>query len=601
MKKLAALLLSGLIGLTGLNYINVNAESDSIRILFTHDLLDRVESCKTLNENGDVVIYGGYSYLSSAIKEYKNSNTAVADAGNFSSGSLYGTVNSTSAPGLTILNQIGYDVLSAGARDFDYGISRFRDMLKTVPDRPAVVQANMIFASDIGVAEYTIVDTADYRIGFFGLTDPDAQISDEAVEITNAAEAAKNASKELRENGADLVVCLYSTDSDDFDGLTAGADIDVIIAGGSHKAAEAYRSNDTWIVSSDPYGKTLGILDIDPDTKELRKFDNVEIKSDRFSADAAVSEKINSYQSEIQNTVLTRFGMTFAEPVFNTPYSLTTYDRLGTDRKYAQSADLVTDAMIEAYHPLDTDEAKPVSITAEDQITGTLFKGDVYPNDLFMLASRGMGFDGVAGENLIHVYMKGSDLLALCEMDLMCNKDLSQQFHFGRMRYEYSENRPVSNQVIDVYTEEADGYYIAATADRLYPVITTAKVLDRIPEMMKECGCSLVCNIYDEHGNPATDYELMALRSEDGAAIKQWSAITEYAKHFDRGANGTGVLNDRYKTARKQKEKITNLNLMKLFKHASKPTYEYYTKLIAIPVAVIAALYILVWLLNRKK
>ena len=282
-------------------------------------------------------------------------------------------------------------------------------------------------------------------------------------------------------------------------------------------------------------------------------------------------------------------------------YSLTTYERLRTDRKYAQSADLITDSMIEAYHPLDTDEAKPVSITTEDQITSTLVKGDVYPNDLFMLASRGMGFDGVAGENLIHVYMKGSDLLALCEMDLMCNKNPSQQFHFGRMRYEYSENRPVSNQVIDVYTEEADGYYIAATSDRLYPVITTAKVLDRIQEMMKECGPDLVCNIYDEHGNPASDYELMALRSEDGAAIKQWSAITEYAKHFDRGANGTGVLNDRYKTARKQREKISNLNLMKLFKHASKATYEYYTKLIAIPVAVIAALYILVWLLNRKK
>jgi hypothetical protein len=187
-------------------------------------------------------------------------------------------------------------------------------------------------------------------------------------------------------------------------------------------------------------------------------------------------------------------------------------------------------------------------------------------------------------------------------MDLMLNADNpSKQMHFGRMRYEYSMNRPETNRVIDVYTEEADGYYVAITADRLYPVITTASFLRTIPEMVKKTGDVLTCNVYDETGKALTDYDVMTIRNGDGAAVKMWSAIAAYIEHFDRGSDGIDVLPDNYRTARRQRTKTSSLNVIKLFKHAGQATFDFWLKAVAIPIAVLAGLNILVWLINLKK
>jgi hypothetical protein len=71
--------------------------------------------------------------------------------------------------------------------------------------------------------------------------------------------------------------------------------------------------------------------------------------------------------------------------------------------------------------------------------------------------------------------------------------------------------------------------------------------------------------------------------------------------HFDRGSDGVDVLPSNYKSARKQRTKVSAQSIIKLFKHAGKPTVDFYLKVIAIPVAVLIGLNILVWLLNLKK
>jgi hypothetical protein len=258
--------------------------------------------------------------------------------------------------------------------------------------------------------------------------------------------------------------------------------------------------------------------------------------------------------------------------------------------------------MIEAYNAPESDEAKPVSIITEGMVTGTILQGNVSANDLFSMAYKGMGTDGIPGYNLVHVYMRGSDLMTLCEMDLILHDDNSlEKFHFGRMYYEYSMNRPVTNRVIDVFTEEADGYYIAATADRLYPVITTSDILASIPQMLIDSGVSGECNVYDETGTPVSDFDVMTIRNGDGAAVKLWSAISYYAAHFERGRDGIDDLPETYKKARKQRTKTSSLNVIKLFKHANRATFDFYAKAVAIPVAVLVGLNVLVWLINLKK
>lgn len=597
-------------------YMKTEAASDTVRILFTHDLQDRVEQFRVLNEENAVSNTGGYSFLASAIEDYRTLNTVVLDAGNFSAGTMYASLNSTKAPDLTLMKKMGYDAVSAGLKDFSYyGVDKFGEMLSAAESHPDLVLANMSFGSgsaasavkegwqNAGGSGYTLIDTGSYTVGVFGLCQMDETYGEGSpLIITDPIEAAVNAVSDLKKEGADLIVCLYSTDEDDFGELCGAAAIDVIIAGGTHTAEERYRKQgSTVIVSSDPYGQSLGVLDIDPATKSVSSYERAPVSSTQYSVTQAVEDSILAYRNEINESVMKRFGLN-RYPVFRTPYSLTTYSRMTSGKGLGEGADLVTDSMIEAYSASENDEAKPVSIVTEEMITGTLLEGNVYPNDLFRMAANGVGSDGIPGYNLVHVYMYGKDLLNLCEMDLILHGDDSpEKMHFGRMYYEYSTNRPVTNQVIDVYTEEADGYYIAATDDRLYPVITTAEFLNTIPAMAEACGGELVCNVYDESGKPVTDYEVMALRNAEGAAVKVWSAIASYAAHFDRGTDGIDVLPDNYKTARKQRTKITSMNIIKMFKHANKATLTFYTKIVAYPIGVLIALYILVWLLNLKK
>ncbi len=596
-------------------YIETKADSEEVRILFTHDLRDHIEQVKTLDEQNAVVYSGGYEYLSTALDEYRTEQTVLLDAGNFSAGTMYASLNSTKAPDLSLMSQMGYDAVSVGLDDFTYGAGKFGEMLSAAGSHPALVLANVSAGSDSEAngfkqgwtaaegSAYTMIECGEYQIGVFGLCDPDEAYGEGApITITDPLAAASVASAALKKEGADYIICLYSTDEDNYEELCNAAEINLIIAGGNHKAEQKYRKQgNTLIVSSDPYGTSFGVLDIEPSTKNVKNYEIVPVSSSLYGADGSITEAIRGYQSEINDSVMRRFSLN-QDPIFRAGYSLTTFGRINSGKGFAEAADLLTDSMIEAYNAPESDEAKPVSIITEGMVTGTILQGNVSANDLFSMAYKGMGTDGIPGYNLVHVYMRGDDLLALCEMDLILHDDNSpEKFHFGRMYYEYSMNRPVTNRVIDVYTEEADGYYIAATGDRLYPVITTVDILQSIERMKEESKVSAECNVYDETGRPVSDFEVMTMRSGDGAAIKLWSAISSYAAHFERGKDGIDDLPDTYKTARKQRTKTSSLNLIKLFKHANQATFDLYAKSVAIPVGVLIGLNILVWLINLKK
>ncbi len=618
MKKMMRWFMALCVGWASVNVIktDIKAASDPVRILFTHDLMDHIDPYKTLNEENESVTYGGYAYLASAVSQYSNERTVVLDAGNFSTGTMYASLSASSAPDLALMKAMGYDAVTLGSADFRYGAERTGQMLKTAGEGPALVAANLEFASGAagtamkegwaaaGGSSGALIDAGPYTVGVFGIMDPDENMAEEQrVTVTDQLTAASDTVNALKKEGADLVVCLYSTVQEDLSEFAAGVSADVIIAGGSYPASEQYeKAGSTVIVSADQYGKSLGLLDIDPSDGSVAGYEKIQISDSSFEADEEISEMISGFRTQVQDKIMKRFGLDTEKPAFRAPYSLTTYERLSGSRRYAEAADLVTDSMIEAYSPSSSDEAKAVAIITEDMITGTLFAGTVSANELFQLASGEIGSDGIPGTNIIHCYMRGEDLLALCEMDLMLNADNpSKQMHFGRMRYEYSMNRPETNRVIDVYTEEADGYYVAITGDRLYPVITTASFLRTIPEMIEKTGNVLTCNVYDETGRALTDYDVMTIRNGDGAAVKMWSAIASYIEHFDRGSDGIDVLPDNYRTARRQRTKISSLNVIKLFKHAGQATLDFWLKIVAIPLAALIGLNILVWLINLKK
>ena len=99
----------------------IEADDSRIQILFTHDLHSHLDP---FNLNGEMT--GGFARLKTLIanKRYEAETEGIAtllvDAGDFSMGTLYQTINEIKAPELTLLGYLGYDATVFGNHEFDY-------------------------------------------------------------------------------------------------------------------------------------------------------------------------------------------------------------------------------------------------------------------------------------------------------------------------------------------------------------------------------------------------------------------------------------------------------------------------------------------------
>lgn len=136
MKKVSRLLaiFISIIMLFSFNIYGVFADQldKKITILFTHDMHDHILPFDLL-QDGEKRDVGGYARLQSAIKEErkKDSQLLLVDAGDFSMGSLFQTIYTAEAPGLRLMGQMGYDVVTFGNHEFDFRADGLADSLNS--------------------------------------------------------------------------------------------------------------------------------------------------------------------------------------------------------------------------------------------------------------------------------------------------------------------------------------------------------------------------------------------------------------------------------------------------------------------------------------
>ena len=124
-----------------------------ICVAFTHDMHDHFEQGYR-EKNGVRIRYGGFSQVASVIGEIKskNENTLVVDAGDFTMGTLFQTLYETEAPELELMGLMGYDYVTVGNSEFDFGAEAFAKMLIKASenaDRPKLIASNIDFYSAV--------------------------------------------------------------------------------------------------------------------------------------------------------------------------------------------------------------------------------------------------------------------------------------------------------------------------------------------------------------------------------------------------------------------------------------------------------------------
>jgi 5'-nucleotidase len=221
-------------------------KTDEFVILFTNDFHSQIEPLsKEETYNAD---RGGVKRIKALVDSVRAAEKTVflVDAGDFVQGTYYFSLLNGVVE-MDIIDELAYDVRTLGNHEFDKKMTCLNDML-TWSDAP-VVASNYDFTKTslaTRIEPSMIIEKNGLKVGFIGLNvkldNLVAPSSREGVEWQNAINVADNLAKELRDQGADIVIALshlgYEKNSSEvyYDrGIAMNTkNIDMIIGGHSH-------------------------------------------------------------------------------------------------------------------------------------------------------------------------------------------------------------------------------------------------------------------------------------------------------------------------------------------------------------------------------
>lgn len=574
----------------------------NIRILFTHDLHDRIDSYK-VSEGSKVKELGGYERLSTLIKTYKNKSTVVLDAGDYSMGTLFQTIYSSHSPSLKLLGYMGYDAVTIGNHEFDFRADGLRKSLEGVSksNLPEIVVSNINFNinkdnkdykdvkklektfSEVGVKDYTIIERNGVKLGIFGVLGDEA-ISNApmaGVDFYDYIEKSKEIVKEL-EDKCDMIICLShsgtwedSKKSEDEILAREVPEIDVIISGHTHSQHnEPIIVGDTIIGSSGYYGKNLGFIDLEMVNNkwELKEYKLIEV-NDKVEKDSNITKQIEEYKDIIQDRYLNKFGFIYDEKLANTDYTFKSHSLIGENYEEEPLANLIGDSYIHTIKEIEGDNYETItaSIVPAGTIRDTFFKGDVDVSDIFNVASLGIGPDNISGYPLISVYLTGEDLKKVVEVDASIGPKLNfAQLYISGLEYRVNPNRNIFNKVIDVNILNEDMKKESIEEDRLYRVVGVLYT-GQMLSIVGDASYGLI-NIVprDRNGKEIENLEEHIVY-EGNMEVKEWYALANYIKSFPE-ENSISKFPNKYRKAEGRKVVVDDRSFKAIVEKPNKIT-----------------------------
>lgn len=263
-KRILSLVLVLMLVLSSFTFAFAKDEATKITIIHTNDTHSRL-----VGTNSEI----GFAKIATLIKETKaaNPNTLVLDAGD----TLHGMpiVNiSKGENALKVLEAAGYDYMTLGNHDFNYGQERLLE-LKDL-SKVGMLSANILNEKgEYLFTPYVIKEIGGVKVGIFGLTTPETAYKTSPSNVTGITfadpiEVSNKMVAELKDK-ADVVVALVHIGLDESSVVTSKQiaekvnGIDLIIDGHSHTKLESgMLVNDTLIAQTGNYDQNVGIIQV---------------------------------------------------------------------------------------------------------------------------------------------------------------------------------------------------------------------------------------------------------------------------------------------------------------------------------------------------
>ena len=356
----------------------------------------------------------GYAYIAQLKADYeaKGAEVILVDAGDFSQGTTY--VSSTKgADAVTMMNAAGYDVVTLGNHEFDYGYAQLKENMTKFK----VVCAD-VFNEDgtpIFDASYTYTTKSGVKVGFFGMETPETQTKANPALIKGLTFADKDAFTKAAADqvaalkDADVVICLAHLGVDaesapyrSTDLYAAVKGIDFIVDGHSHTVMTKGEKGEP-IQSTGTAFKNIGVIVIDNASKKIESNSLYEIKEDT-AKDATVAAAAKVIVDRVNN----EYGVKFATSKVELNGAKAPNGNRDVE---TNNGDLITDAMrwkvLQNKDGLTVNEDHVVAITNGGGIRAAIAKGDVTKKDINTVLPF--------GNTVAVVYVTGEQLLEALE------------------------------------------------------------------------------------------------------------------------------------------------------------------------------------------
>lgn len=167
------------------------------------------------------------------------------------------------------MNAIGYDAITFGNHEPDYGVTRLRELMNMAKFPFVAVNVFKAPGRELFTQPYTVVERAGTKVGIIGLAYANTPLTTakknvEGLTYEHAPDAVRDAVEQARKAGATLVIVLsHAGLAGDQRLASMVPGIDVIVGGHSHnRVDEPLRQGNTLIVGAGAHGSHVGRLDL---------------------------------------------------------------------------------------------------------------------------------------------------------------------------------------------------------------------------------------------------------------------------------------------------------------------------------------------------
>lgn len=366
----------------------------------------------------------GYAYITALKADYeaKGAEVILVDAGDYSQGTSYVSVTK-GLDAIEMMNAAGYDVVTLGNHEFDYGYTQLKDNMTKAKFKVLCADVFNADGTPIFDANYTYTTKSGVKVGFFGMETPETQTKANPTKIkgltfaTNDAFTKAAADQVEALKNADVVICLAHLGVDgeskpyrSTDLYAAVKGIDFIIDGHSHTVMTKGENGEP-IQSTGTAFANIGVIVIDDATKKIESNSLFEIKEDT-AKDATVAAAAQKIIDRIDK----EYGAVFAksEVVLNGAKAPN-----GNRDSETNNGDLITDAMVwkilQDKESLTVDADHVVAVTNGGGIRKAINPGDVTKKNI----NEVLPF----GNTVVTIYITGAELLEALEASTYCTPD----------------------------------------------------------------------------------------------------------------------------------------------------------------------------------